>query len=200
MKKLIFIFGLSLLFNNNVYSANNEILLEKKAENISISYTCNSDGALSDINSKQKFGITYETLIGDLLSNMVWHPYNFDREIYSNASFFLVQKNNKLSFFFPNFYGYLVQYEFHLNEYDIFSEKNKKIILERTYMKPPNQTGMEALKKAISIRNNISSLKNPAEIKNQMLKLFDKTMVVMDTITEIAKSTKVTCNRNFINK
>ena len=37
MKKIIFIFGLSLLFNNNVYSANNEILLEKKAENISIS-------------------------------------------------------------------------------------------------------------------------------------------------------------------
>ena len=197
MKRIFYLIILSLLLSGNVYSTNNEILLEKKAENIPISYTCNSE---KNDNAKQKFGITYEPSIGGALGHLVWHPYDFDREIYANAKFFLVQKNNKLTFFFPSFFGYLVSYEFILNEYDIFSEKNKKIILERSYMKPSNQTGMEDLKEAISIMNNISSLKNPAEIMNQMLKLFDKNLDVMKTVTEISKSTKVTCNRNFINK
>ena len=199
LRNYFLVLCLIFLLTGNAYSVNYKILLEKKPKDISIAYECTSD---IDENRSNTYGFTYaEGLSKQKEINMYLRPYYLDSDTYGNATFFVVPRtDNKLSFFFPDNKGYLIAYDFLLVEENIFSEENKVIVLERSYYKPTNESGMKMLGEANSIMINILSLKDSNILISEMLKLFNKNLDVFQSGVKELKSSKVICNRKFINQ
>ena len=192
MNKILGVIFLSLVLSGNAYAEDWTPLLEKKENEMTMSFSCVDH---FDDDKRVDYGFT--------LIDGGWYLHRWRGESFANASFMLIPlDNNALNFIWPTSTGFLEMNTFLFNSKEILSESNKNIEIERRFFKASNDIDIAKIKQLNSLMIKNLELKDPKKLNTQIVLLFNEIMDLYmrtrDNLQRVGGSKKY-CIRDSLN-